>query len=464
MSRRNQSNAAPSAHAPVARYVTDASGNRLLERLNDVNWFPIKPHKQASTITLDVSVQYQRMDGFGAALTDSSSRVISELPTSARDELMAELFKPGIGAGLSAVRLPISASDFATGNYTYADRWFGSDRELKCFSITRDHQATIPLLKQALALNPDLFVMASSWSPPRWMKRWSWRLGGGRLKSSHYETYARYLVKVVQAYAEQGITIHALTVQNEPLKVTYFYPSMRMDASDQARFIGDFLGPAFEAAKITTKIIAHDYNWNDTEYPLRVLGDQTAGPFVRGTAWHAYAGTVDAQSKVHEAFPGKETHFTEITASQPGNFGGDLMWHQRNVMLGAVNHWAQSVMYWNLALDEHNGPRNGAYAHAQPVLTITSGTGEIKRNMSYYSLAHTARFVRPEARRIRLELAEGSGVHATAYRNTNGSRVLVVANDSGIKRMIMVRVGSVWFADELNLGDLRTYVWSSDRI
>src|SRR3954465_2323235 len=164
----------------------------------------------------DPSRTYQRMDGFGASITDSSAHVLYRLDSKHRAAAMRDLFATD---RLSFLRQPMGASDFVAGpHYTYDDMPAGeTDYGMHHFSIQHDRKQILPLLRTALALNPQLKVIGTPWSAPAWMKT-SGSLIGGRLIDTPevYAAYARYFVKFVKGYQGAGVPVYAVTVQTEP--------------------------------------------------------------------------------------------------------------------------------------------------------------------------------------------------------------------------------------------------------
>src|SRR5690606_35956757 len=202
--------------------------------------------------------------------------------------------------GINFLRLSIGASDLDEKVFSYADLPEGqTDPELKHFSLAYDTLYLVPILQQILSINPDLKIMGSPWSPPAWMKTNNSPIGG-KLMPEFYASYANYFVKYIQAMKEEGIPIYAVTIQNEP-EHPGNNPSMAMAPEEQAEFIKSHLGPAFQKAGISTKILIFDHNCDHPEYPIAVLNDQEAYPFIDGSAFHLYAGEIDAMSKVKEA-------------------------------------------------------------------------------------------------------------------------------------------------------------------
>ena len=217
-------------------------------------------------IRVNDSVRYQRMVGIGAALTDTSAWLVyDELPAATRARVMRDLFGPS-GIRLSYMRLPVGASDFTHDGrpYTYDDVPSGqSDPSLSRFSIAHDNAYIVPLLREMRALDPGLQIIASPWSPPAWMKTndaLDNNAGRGRLRPSDYDAFAGYLAKFVGAYDSLGITIDALTPQNEPGQGTP-YPGLNLSEPAEGRLIARYLAPALRAAGVHVKVYAHDFKW-----------------------------------------------------------------------------------------------------------------------------------------------------------------------------------------------------------
>ena len=298
----------------VKVWETSGDESSLLNQKEDLDLYNITQESDYS-ITVNPDEKFQEIEGFGAALTGSSAYLINGLPNSVKNELLTNLFDEEDGIGLSYMRMTIGASDFSLEDFTYNDLPAGEeDPELDQFSIERDKNHLIPVLKDVVSIYPDLKIMGSPWSAPAWMKENS-SLHGGSLKPEWYDTYANYFVKYIEAYAENGIAIDAITPQNEPLHEAS-YPTMRMEADVQAEFIGDYLGPLFEQNSIETKIITYDHNFDRPDYPRTVLEDAKAAQYIAGSAFHAYAGDVSAMNTIHNEFPNKGLYFTEISGGQ----------------------------------------------------------------------------------------------------------------------------------------------------
>jgi glucosylceramidase len=444
----------------VSVWVTTGDQSKKLAQQASVTFAP-DTGSNPTTITVDENTTFQIMDGFGAAMTGSSAYLFNRrMSASQRDAVLNDLFT-GSGIRLSMVRHTIGASDFSLNSYTYDDKPPGqTDPNLTSFSIAGDMTDVVPMLKEARARNGSLKIMGSPWSAPAWMKEVH-NLNGGWLNVAWYAAYANYFVKYIQAYQVQGLPIYAVTIQNEPLHETPSYPSMRMDPANQANFVKNNLGPAFSAAGITTKIIAYDHNWDRWDYPNSVFGDAAAAQYIAGSAFHGYGGTPGLMSNTHNAYPNKDIWFTEISGGGwAPNFADNLRWNLSNIIIACTRNWAKSVLLWNLALDQNAGPINGGCTNCRGVVTVNNGSGAYTREVEYYVLGHASKFVDPGARRIATNTFSG-GIENVAFKNPDGSKVLIALNNGGASNTFKVRWGAQAFTYTLPAGAVATFKWSN---
>jgi glucosylceramidase len=434
------------------------------------------PVTDAPTIAIDPSQAFQRMEGVGASITDSSAHLLAR--SRYRDSIMRDLFDPSGGLGLSYLRQPMGASDFVAGpHYTYDDLPAGqTDFKMRRFSIAHDRAQILPLLRQALALNPNLKLMGTPWSPPAWMKTNGSLIGGRFIDDQrYYDAYARYFLRFVQDYKHAGAPIDALTLQNEPQnRNPSGYPGMDFRDPEEARLVAT-LGPQLDRAGLNTKLLGYDHNWSlhpndggppddpaNRNYAASLLSNPDASPYLAGTAFHCYAGDPESQSLLHDAFPAKDIYFTECSGTQSGNpattFPDTLHWHTRYLTVGAVRNWAKTVITWNLALDPNGGPHNGGCDTCTGVVTIDPTTGRATPGADYYVLGHVSKFVRPGAVRIGSTVA--GNIWNVAFRNPDGSIVVLAVNDdwgTGSQRF-NVQLGDQDFSYDLPAGAVVTFV------
>src|SRR5262245_13822220 len=295
-----------SAASDVSVWVT--SKNRRLQQIEAPQWLEARAGSFTG-IRIDPSQRYQEILGFGAAFTDASCYLLHRLSSGDRDALLAELLGP-TGLRFSVARTCIGASDYSTSAYSFDDSP-EPDPQLTRFTIEHDRAYILPSLRSARQVNPDLFLFSSPWSPPGWMKAGGSMLGGS-MRKKYFAPYAEYFVKFLQAYSAEGITIDAIRVQNE----VDTDQDGRMTAAlwrqeYEIEFVKSHLGPALERASLDTKIWILDHNYNLWGRAIGELSDPAVNKQVDGIAWHGYAGTPDAMTRVRDAFPTKHSYWTE---------------------------------------------------------------------------------------------------------------------------------------------------------
>ncbi len=444
-----------SVRSDVTAYVTRGDQFALFKKQPGVLNFTSGTGSNPA-IEVDTTQTYQGIDGFGYTLTGGSAMLLNQLSASGQDALLRELFLwDSTFIGVSYLRISIGASDLDPAPFTYNDLPAGqTDTELSQFSINKDKTHLIPVLKKIAALNPSIKILGSPWSAPVWMKTNDSYIGGS-LDPAYYSVYAKYFVKYIQAMKEEGIIIDAITPQNEPLHGGN-NPSMVMQAAEQADFIKNHLGPAFQAAGITTKIILYDHNADRPDYPISILDDPDAKPFVDGSAFHLYGGSITALSQVHDAHPDKNIYFTEQWVGGPGNFGEDLKWHIENLIIGATRNWSRNVLEWNLAADQNYDPHTeGGCTACLGALTI-NGTS-VTRNVAYYIIAHASKFVRPGS--VRIASNHIGTLLTVAFQNPEGKKVLIVLNKDAASQTFNIVFNGKSVTTQLDGGAVGTYVW-----
>jgi glucosylceramidase len=437
-------------------WLTNADQSALFERQAKVLSFG-KANNADSTITVNAKQAFQPIDGFGFSLTGGSAQLMMKMTPASRSALIKELFSTsGKNIGISYLRVSIGASDLNEFVFSYDDLPAGEvDPTLAKFSLAQDKKDVVPILKEILAVSPQIKILGSPWSAPVWMKDNN-DTRGGSLKPEYFDAYARYLVKYIQAMKAEGIAIDAITVQNEPLHPGN-NPSMLMLAPDQATFVKVNLGPAFKAAHLKTKIIIYDHNCDKPEYPISILNDPEAKKYIDGSAFHLYAGKIEALSEVHEAHPNKAVYFTEQWMGAPGNFKRDLTQHITKLTIGATRNWSRTVIEWNLAADPNSNPHTDRGGCTSCMGGITIDKDKVTRNPAYYVVAHAAKFVRPGSVRIESNLL--SELPNVAFKTPDNHIVLIVINNSTNNKKFNIAYRGQTASTTLSSGSVATYVW-----
>ena len=437
----------------VSSWITKGDRSALLQKQADISLG--KTSYSYPSIDVDSTQTFQTIDGFGYSLTGGSAYVINHLSSGDKNSLLQELFGTGDNSiAVSYLRISIGASDLNASVYSYDDLPAGqTDIGLDHFSLSQDTIDVVPVLRQILTINPNIKILGSPWSPPVWMKDNGNSIGGS-LQTQYYDAYARYFVKYIQQMQANGITIDAITPQNEPLYGGN-NPSMVMTAQQEGDFIKNNLGPAFRAAGISTKIIVYDHNCDRPDYPMDILKDAAAKPFVDGSAFHLYGGDISALSTVHDAFPDKNLYFTEQWTGAKEAFDGNLKWHVKNVIIGTTRNWGKVALEWNLANDGGYNPHTpGGCSECKGAITLD---GRINRNESYYIVAHASKFVPPGSVRIASNIV--GNLYNVAFKTPGGRKVLIVENDGTTEADFNIRFNGQWASTNLAAGAVGTYVW-----
>lgn len=439
---------------PVLVGTTTADGaNLLYTRTID---FAKSKDERFPVIQVDTAQTFQTIDGFGYTLTGGSAALLAGMDAAQRATLLQAFFgRQNNGIGVSYLRLSMGASDLDATVFSYNDLPTGqTDPTLAQFSLAKDQQYLIPVLKEILAINPNIRLMATPWSPPVWMKT-NGNSVGGNLKPAFYGVYAQYFVRYIQAMKDLGITIDAVTVQNEPQHGGN-NPSMVMSAEQQADFVKNHLGPAFTAAGLSTKIIVWDHNCDQAAFPLAILDDPQAKPFVHGSAFHLYAGDISALSTVHDKHPDRALYFTEQWTGSKGQFDGDFKWHLKNVMIGSMRNWSRTALEWNLANDPNFGPHTpGGCTECRGAVTINGS--QSSKNVSYYIIGQMSKFV--PAGSVRIGSDWSNELPNVAFQTPDGQKVLVVLNESSATATFNIQQGSRWITAVIPANAASTLVW-----
>ena len=434
-------------------WVTDK--HRRFERVRELEWHA--PHMDAEhSIVVDPNQKFQQILGFGSALTDAACYLISELPRAARRQFLQEVFDPS-KMGLTACRICIGSSDYARSEYSYDDG--AEDPEMRRFSIDHDRAYILSVVVEALKICPSLFVVASPWSPPGWMKVGG-SMRGGSIRRKHFSAYAKYFVKFIESYAEAGVPVHAVTVQNEvDTDQEGLMPACLWGQSSEMRFVAEHLGPYFAENNISTRIWILDHNYDLWGRALSELADPAVSKFVDGVAWHGYAGEPNKMTLVQEMYAGKHMYWTEGGPEDLHDPQLETNWaHWGTKFAGILNNWARCIITWNLALDENGKPNIGPFACAG-LVTIDSQTKQITPSGQYWALAHYSRSIQRRSWRIHSQ-GTADNVSHVAVLNPDGSYAMILINPGESKR-VSVTVSHREVQLDLPADSLLTLAWDS---
>jgi glucosylceramidase len=442
----------------IAVWLTNPDKSALFTRQDSTLQFSPSPGSNP-TIEVDDGQKFQSIDGFGFALTGGSAQHLVRMAPASRAAILRETFSTaGNAIGVSYLRLSIGASDLNDHVFSYDDVPAGEkDPKLARFNLAPDRADVIPVMKEILAINPDIRILGSPWSAPAWMKS-NQAVKGGHLLPEYYQVYADYFVRYIRGMKAEGIAIDAITVQNEPLNEGNT-PSMQMLAQDQAAFIRTALGPAFRRAGIHTKIVLYDHNCDVPEYADLILNDAAAAAYVDGSGFHLYGGKIEAMSQVHAAHPAKNLYFTEqmVIGSVETNPAIDLLSPVRRLIIGATRNWSRNVLLWNLAADPKNEPHTGDGGCIMCQGAITIDGDRVSRNLAWYVVAHASKFVRPGS--VRIASNDLETLPNVAFQTPDGHTVLIVANGSPAAQTFGIRFHGALAPATLTAGAVATFVW-----
>ncbi|PIL22448.1 hypothetical protein GSI_15136 [Ganoderma sinense ZZ0214-1] len=370
---------------------------------NPINFVSPGAIGDADIVITDTST-YQSVWGFGASLTDSSAQILNNLKASAPStnstnywSLLNYLFDPTDGAnsaGFSYLRIPLGASDFSASLYSFDDT--SDDTSLSNFNINKAPSYLYSVLNDIRSINNVLRIHILPWSPPGWMKD-SGTMNGGNFLSNYTTVYASYLLKALQGYQSKGISIYAISIQNEPENSNPTYPTCKVSASQEAA-IGIALRSLMDNNGFSgTKIVGYDHNWGDAAgYPITLMED--APNAFSGVAFHCYSGSVSEQDTFHTAYPQKEIYFTECSGVEGSDWWSDIKWYMDNLFIGSIEHNSHSGLMWNLALDGNGSPMlpgaNSCGTPCRPVVTVNSD-GSWSVNQEFYSMGQASKAILP---------------------------------------------------------------------
>lgn len=440
--------------ADIEVWQSTAQGDRLLK-------LDHQPAPETSlAINLKPETRFQEIDGFGGALTESSSHLLQQLPAEQRAEVLKAYFDPNQGA-YTIARLHINSCDFSLNSYDYIEE---GDTSLSTFDLAPDREDIIPIARQALeTAQGNLRFFASPWTASPWMKdNNAWF--GGKLLPEYYDLWARYFVRYAQEYQKEGIPIWGFTVENEPLGNDANWESMHFSPEEMAHFVKHFLAPRLQEAGLDAEIMVYDQNRGEelVEWAEVLLQDEELKPLIFGTAVHWYTSTFkwfpESLQATHKLAPEKKIWNTEACVDAEVPHWQDDAWywkkeatdwgytwapeedkadHPKYVpvyryardIIGCLNNRVSAWVDWNIVLDREGGPNHASNWCVAPVIADTTA-GEVYFTPLYDALRHFSHFIKPGAYAIDWQGTIPEGLHLCAVQNPDGSLIIPILNTS----------------------------------
>ena len=416
-------------------YFSDETG--YLKELEPLN-LEYNPNAEWRTLNIHPELKYQKIFGFGGAFTESSAVNYDKMSDENKQKVMELFFDKEKGLGYNFCRSTINSCDFSVDEYTYIK---DNDTTLESFDISRDKQAVIPMIKDAVNTAGEIFLFSSPWSPPAWMKDSNEMLHGGKLKKELYSVWANYFVKFIKEYEKAGVKVSGVTVQNEPL-ATQTWESCVYTIDEQIVFARDFLKPAFKEAGLDdVKIMIWDHNKEHVFECAKAI-KETEGAFdcIDGIAFHWYSGKHFEQlSYAHEICPQKFLVASEFCLGFLKTSFEDALRYATD-MSGNFNNFMEATCDWNLILDENGGPYHARRSGCKAVIHYNTKEDKIEIMPHYYAVKHFSGFVKKDAVRLGTSSCD-TDILISAFKNESGETVAVITSNSAKENNCILRYG-----------------------
>lgn len=445
------------------QYITTAA--------QDFNPYELKPAVRAggiSTVTVGNTPIKSGNLGFGVAITGASCYNLSKMEPADRTEFLKSIYGRD-GLNLSVARLTIGSSDYSAEAYTYDD--VEGDMTLEHFSVERDMDYIIPMIKEILAIRPDLYIFASPWSPPGWMKTGG-SVYGGYMRDRYIDCYADYFVKYLKAYAAEGINIRAITPQNEAdtdqvgkSTACIWHPEL------EAEFV-KLLRKKFDENGLKTEIWMYDHNFSAAEMRVDWSLENIDGlkEAADGVAFHYYDGSIEQTAFLLEKYPELKLHFTEGGPRLYDNYATD--WCKWSIMMSKVLRFGYSSFTgWNLMLDETGGPNIGPF-FCGGLVTRDRNENVLKYSGQYKALKHFAGVYEKDAEIFPIDISFtansgsmfgypnlGQPIEGVMRKSKDGKQILTLINPNKSKRQVQIELGGTWWYIELLPDSVSTIIF-----
>lgn len=397
--------------------------------------------------------KYQKILGFGGALTESSGYVFSKFPEDIKNRFINDYFSEE-GNNYNFCRTHINSCDFSLSTYSYSEK-----ESLEDFSISHDEEYIIPLIKKALKVNKNIKLLSSPWSPPRFMKTNNNMNNGGKLKPEYKELWAKYIVKFLKAYEEQGIKIDYLTIQNEPY-AKQIWESCLYNADEEAEMALDFLIPNLRLNNLKTEVLIWDHNKERLYLRAKNIFEKDKYNLISGIGYHYYTGDHFENIKLtKEKYPEKLLIHTE------GCTGFSIKKKSRQIpnaeiyahdIIGDLNSGANAYIDWNILLDFKGGPNHVLNNCNAPIMANFFGKNYIK-NASFYYIGHFSKFIKKDAQRIGFSKFT-ENLEVTAFQNPDGSIVVIILNKTDNNEKFTLVLNEKIYSDKIDKHSIITFV------
>ena len=460
-------------------------------------------HVESGAINVYPQIEYQTIEGFGAAMTETSAYLLSTMDPEKQQAFLEDFFGKN-GSGYRYIRTHMDSCDFSLSEYQAVKDPI-ADPEFTTFTLERDHKYIIPAIKKAIQINDEagnepISVLLSPWSPP-----YQWktvpkkqkndaavygssgtekvdeakpsRNHGGSLKPEYYSAWAKYLAKYVQAYLDEGIPVTMMTMQNESIAATN-WDSCVWTAGEQKKFLVENLYPEFKKAGLLDKvgIFIWDHNKERVlEWSMDMIDEETAS-MIAGIAFHWYSGDhFETVQMTHEMFPDKILMLSECcTLHKPGqsDFYEEEYGYPRKKtaahaqeddardyahdIIGNLNAGMNRWIDWNFCVDENGGPRHVKRGFGAGTIVKD---GNYTQEMTYYYIRQFSRYIKPGAKRIGLSRCDNN-VEAVAAKNPDGSVAVVLLNRGTQDGLYTIRMNGDIIPVDVPAGTISTVVFT----
>jgi glucosylceramidase len=282
---------------------------------------------------------------------------------------------------------------------------------------------------------------------------------GGTIRKKYLGSYANYIVKFLQAYAAEGVSVDSVSPQNEvDTDQDSRMPACLLPQEIEVEYVGKYLGPAIEAAGLKTKIWLIDHNYNLWGRAICELDDEKVRKYTKSIAWHGYLGQPDWVQKVFAAHPDAEMYWTEGGPDiiDPGYAKDWTKWSK--TFCEILRNGLRCIIGWNMALDENGKPNIGPFP-CGGVVTIHSQTREVTRSGQYWAFAHYSRAFRRSSTVIQSEGEIRDVCHVVAG-NPDRSYAAVLTNTAATPRAVWIKQEKSAVEVQLPPDSVVTLAWS----